>query len=206
MANRLRSFIESVLFAGLKPDTRATETRRGHWLAPVRERFEKLLSGRAPTDPLYLSNRSWKQRIKSGLAVGILCVVLVAALGWGLTKILPRGEPAAAQAPSRAEMIAKLLPDLEKTLKNHANPDAEVAEVRVVQGDAPRLSGLLTNKTNGTVSIEFVLELTDANGSRLGAVTERVNDVPPRSAVPFDIPLKEPETTFALVREVRALQ
>jgi hypothetical protein len=205
MGNRLRGFVESVLFAGLKPDARASEAPRGRWLAQLRGRLERLLSGHAPTDPLYLTNRTWKQKLRLALIVGIPCVALAFAVGLALSDLFPH-EPVAPREATPAEIMAKLLPDLEKTVKINANPDAELAEVRVVQGDAPRLSGMLSNKTTRAISIEFVLDLTDANGSRLGAVTERVDNIPARSAAPFDFVLKQPGAAFALVREVRTLR
>jgi hypothetical protein len=103
-------------------------------------------------------------------------------------------------------MLAKLMPDLEKSLKAGANSEAEIADIRVVQGDVPRLSGLLSNKTKRTLSIEFVLDLSDANGTRLGSVTERVNDVPARAAAPFDFYLKQPGAALAVVRGIRTFR
>jgi hypothetical protein len=203
--NRLRRFVESVLFAGLKPDAPTAQAPRDSWLAPLRKQLEKFLAGRAPTDPLYLTNRTWKQRVRFGFIVGVPCIVLISAVGLAVMHFLPH-QPSTLTEPTPAEIVAKLLPDLDKNLKIRANADAELNEVRIVPGEAPRISGMLTNKTARVISIEFVLDLTDANGSRIGAVAERVENIPPRSAAPFDFVLNQPGAAFALVREIRTLR
>jgi hypothetical protein len=205
MRNRLGRFVESVVFAGLKPDARVSQAPRGRWLAPLRGWLEKLLAGRAPTDPLYVTNRTWKQKLRLSLIVGVPCVALASTVALALSSLFPH-EPALTREPAASEIMARLLPDLDKTVNVNISPDAELAEVRVVQGDAPRLSGLLTNKTTGAISIEFVLDLTDANGSRLGAVTERVDNIPARSAAPFDFVLRQSGVAFATVRKIRTLR
>jgi hypothetical protein len=204
MANRLGRFLESVLFAGLKPDARLPQPAKRGRLARLREMIDRLVAGRAPTDPLYLTNRTWKQRLRAALLVAIPCVVLAAAGGLVLWAFLP-GEPVRRE-PTAAEMLAKLMPDVERSLKASSNSEAEIADVRVVQGDIPRLSGFLSNKTKRTLSIEFTLDLSDANGTRLGSVTERVSDVPARAAAPFDFYLKQTGAALAVVRGIRTFR
>ncbi|MBZ5585686.1 MAG: FxLYD domain-containing protein [Acidobacteriia bacterium] len=205
MPSRFRQFVESVLYAGLKPNAPRKESKRGGFLGSILERFERFLAGRAPTDPLYLSRRTWRQKLRLGLTIGAPCVLLLAALAVAMSNMLPKSATPLHE-PTPAEIVAKLLPDLDKTVKLDVNRDAEVVEVHAEKGPGARITGLVRNRTNRAISVEVTLELTDDAGSRLGAVEGRVDKIPPRNTIPFQFPAKETHAAFALVREIRTVQ
>ena len=45
-------------------------------LAPLHARIERFISGRAPEDPLYLTNRSWQQKAKVAAVIAVPVLVL----------------------------------------------------------------------------------------------------------------------------------
>src|ERR1022692_4753065 len=94
---RIRAFLESIVFAGMKPGAQTAPKRQLAWLGPLRGPVERLLSGGpAPTDPLYLTNRSLGRKLLSWSLVGIPCLVLLAGIGITLSNLLdpPLAKPA----------------------------------------------------------------------------------------------------------------
>src|SRR5450756_419146 len=77
---RIREFLESIVFAGMKPGGKTAPNRQLKWLGPLGGPVERLFSGGpAPSDPLYLTNRTQAQKLKFWSLIAIPCVVL--ALG-----------------------------------------------------------------------------------------------------------------------------
>ena len=104
MANPLKKFIESLLFAGLKPSTPgqapSAPAKRGQ-LRLLWERVDRWASGAAPDDPLYLSNRTWRQKLRMGLALGIPGLLVIGGLTLVFGKILiPKTPPPAKEVTS----------------------------------------------------------------------------------------------------------
>ena len=103
--------IESVVFAGMKPGTPGgQQSERRRWLGPLRRPVERWLSGGpAPSDPLYLSNRTPRQRLMAGLKIAVPLVVVAAVVVWSF-----RGRVFHADAPAsgatRSDVLSKLLP------------------------------------------------------------------------------------------------
>ena len=60
---QIREFLESIAFAGLKPGGQTAPKRQLPWLGPLRDRL--LSGGPAPTDPLYLTNRTLGRKLLS---------------------------------------------------------------------------------------------------------------------------------------------
>lgn len=174
-------------------------------LGSLRDKIELFLSGgRAPSDPFYLSNRTWKQKLRLALVIATPTALLVFALALVFTNVYaPKAAPP--KEVSAAEMMAKLLPDLEKTANVDTYKDAEIAELRVLRDGAPRIAGILKNKTDRVISVEFDLDLTNLDGSRVGTATERVEKAPALSSLPFEFPVHNPEVAYALVRKVRTV-
>ena len=206
MASRFRQFIEKILYAGLKPNAPPKESNRGRWLGRLSAAVERFLAGRAPTDPLYLTNRTLKQKLTLAVAVAVPALFLLAVMAVAFSNLFsPSSAPP--HEPTPAEVVAKLLPDLEKTIEIDVNKDAELVEVHVERSSAsPRITGLLRNRTDRPISVEFALELTDDAGSRLGAVVGRVDKAPPKNTIPFQFPIKQENAAFALVREMHTIQ
>jgi len=172
--NRLRKFLESIVFAGMRP----TE------------------------DPLYLSNRTIRQKIKLGVLIGLPLVVVGALLLYALNEHKnPRQAPAAQLTPE--QIAQKMLPNLNGDLKVDSNRNLEVMDVHVQQGKPLRLTGEVRNKTSHAIqNAQIVFDLTDKLGSRLGAVSTTVARIEANASARFDFPIPQPNAAFALVREV----
>src|SRR5260370_23283715 len=52
-----------------------------------RERIEQFIAGRPPSDPLYLSNRTWKQKLKLFAIAGAPVLVLIAMVAMAATDV-----------------------------------------------------------------------------------------------------------------------
>jgi hypothetical protein len=197
MFTRVRQFLESIVFAGMKPGAPAVQQKRPGLFAT----FEQWLSPTAPSDPLYLTNRTLAQKLKVWILVGIPClglaaVVTMAGLGFFQKDTPPPKEP------TGAELAAKMLPDL-KGLTLDTNKDVELVEVHINRGDSPVLTGKLRNLTDRTIrKTEIVFDVTDSNGSQLGAFRAEVYDVNAKATKTFEIPVKPRRAATALVREV----
>ena len=198
---RIREFLESIVFAGMKPGGQTAPKQQLKWLGPLRGPVERLLSGGpAPTDPLYLTNRTLAQKLKSWSLVAIPCVVLAVGIGVTLSNVLDPPEAKPVKEPTAAEITAKLLPNLDKDIKLAPPSDVQVLEIKV---DGSRLVGVVKNTTTREIAVvELVIDLTNATGSQVGAVNAIVEKLPPSGRKDFQIPIKQRDAAFALIREV----
>jgi hypothetical protein len=205
MLNRIRRFFESLAYAGLKPSGGVPAEAKPRRLGRLRDRVELFLNGGQPSDPLYLSNRTWKHKLRLALLIAIPVALVFGALALVFTNVYtPKAPPP--KEVSAAEMLARLLPDLQKTSGINAYKDAEIVELRVAPGAAPRIAGVLKNNTDRVISVEFELDLVSIRGSRVGAATWRVDKAPPNASVPFDFPAGNSEAVYVLVRKMRTVQ
>src|ERR1700754_804870 len=97
--NRLRQKIEAIVFAGLKPrDPRNPGPAAADGpFQRLRERIDKFVTGGpAPNDPLYLTNRTWGQKIRAWSVVGLPLLLLAGGMALMLTRYL--GPPVRKQA------------------------------------------------------------------------------------------------------------
>src|SRR6266540_3760121 len=85
---RLRAFLESIAFAGLKPSGQKAQGRQLRWLGPLRGPMERFLAGGATSDPLYLSNRTLSQKMRSWALIAVPCLVLAVAIAIALSTLL----------------------------------------------------------------------------------------------------------------------
>jgi hypothetical protein len=202
----LREKIEAIVFAGLKPSGQkadapapSAETAMGR----LRQRIDKWLSGGpAPSDPLYLTNRTMGQKIKSWSVVAIPLVILVGGVALSLSNVLDPPEVKPQKEPTPAEVAAKLLPNL-KDIKIELNHDIDVVEVRIERTGGVHMVGTVKNKTNKTIaSADLGCDLTDAGGTQLGAVTAHVENIPANGVKSFELPLKQADASFVLIREI----
>ena len=186
----------------MKPGGQAAPKRNLRWLGPLRDPMERLLSGGpAPTDPLYLTNRTPAQKLKSWGLIAIPCVILAVGVAVTLSNFLDPPEAKRAPEPPPGQITAKVLPNMGKDLKL-ASPDVQVLEVRV---EGSRLVGSVKNITTHEIAVaELVFALTDSAGSQVGDVTGTVEKLPPSSNKEFQIPIKQHDAAFALVREVKS--
>ena len=198
---RILAFLESIVFAGLKPGAQTATKVQLAWLGPLRGPVERLLSGGpAPTDPLYLTNRTLGRKLLSWSLVGIPCLVLLTGIGITLSSLIdpPLAKPA--KEPTAAEITAKLLPNMDKDFKLAPASDVQVLEVKV---EGTRLVGKVKNtSTREIASAELVLDLSDAGESQVGAVSAVVEKIPPSGTKDFAISIKQRNAATAVVREV----
>lgn len=199
---RIRAFLESIAFAGLKPGGPAAPKPEFGWLGPLRGPVERLLSGTAPNDPLYLSNRTSGQKLKSWSLIAIPCLVLAIGIAVTLSNFLDPPEIKPAKEPTAAEITAKLLPNVDKDLKFTPPSEVQVIEVRV---DGSRVVGVVKNTTAREIAVtSVVFDLTNSTGSQIGAISTTVENLPASGNKEFQIPIKQRDAAFALVREVKS--
>jgi hypothetical protein len=109
----------------------------------------------------------------------------------------------AAEIAKTGELTAKVLPHLEKDYKSDSDRDVEVTEAVVARGADSSISGKLRNNTDHTVmAADVVFDVTDEEGSALGAVAVRVENIGAKATVPFRKAIEQHTARSALVREV----
>ena len=197
---RILQVLESIVFAGMKPDAQTAPPRQFKWLGPLRGPLERLLSGSAPTDPLYLTNRTMGQKLKSWSLIGIPCLALLVGIGFLLSNLLNPPEAKPAKELTAAEITAKLLPNTDKDLKIGPAPDVQVLEAKL---DGNRLIGRVKNTSTREIAVaELMFELTDTDGSQCGAISAIVKKIPPSGTKDFAVTVRQHNAATALVREV----
>jgi hypothetical protein len=205
MAKSLRETIESLLFAGMKPGAPPSAPKKKRWLDPLRQPLERFLNAGASNDPLYLSNRTWRQRARVWVLFAVPCVLVAGLIAVSLLGLI-RKRDAAPKELTPEQMAAKILPaDLTRNLQIHMERDLEVTEVRVNHaGSSSTLVGRVRNLTDKAIAHgEVIFDLADQQGSNLGAASAEVERVPPRGAAAFQVPIDQATAAIAIVREVR---
>jgi hypothetical protein len=201
---KLKEFFEKVAYAGLKPSGQQAEARPETGWGRLRTRIDGFLAGGpAPSDPLYLTNRSLAQKAKPIIIIGIPMLVLMGAIGLSLSNILDPPETKPVAEPTAKEVAAKLLPNLDSNIKIDNSTDVEVLEVKVEHTGGSRIMGSVRNNTNHEIaSAHLVIDLTDTNGSQVGGVEVVVEAIPASKTKSFTQPIAQRTAAFALVREV----
>ncbi len=195
-----REFLESIAFARLKPGAQTAPKGQLTWPGPLRGPVERLLSSPAPTDPLYLTNRTLGRKLISWSLIGIPCLILFGGIAITLSSLLDPPEAKPVKDLTAAEISAKLLPNMDKDFKLAPASDVQVLEISV---DGTRLAGKVKNTSTREIAIaELVIDLTDSGGSAVGAVNLVVEKIPPSGTRNFEIPVKQRNAATALVREV----
>jgi hypothetical protein len=204
MLKRIRGFVDSVVFAGLKPGSPRDQTKPMRRLGPLRVLLERVFLRPAPTDPLYLSNRTFDQKVKRGLAIALPCLIVVGVTALALSHFFHASESAPGAEPSAAELAAKLLPDADKIINIEVNRDVQVVEVHVEREGGMKVTGTVKNNTDRLIhTTEIILNLTDQGGSFLGAVSAQVDNLAPNATVKFQAPIEQTDAAFVLVREIQ---
>jgi hypothetical protein len=205
MARRIREVIESIVFAGMKPGgAPATQSTRMRWLGPLQKPVERFLSGGpAPSDPLYLTNRTVGQRIRVAVVVGVPCLIVGSVIAMVLSRYVVKAPPPDKPAMSPAEIAAKMLPNIDR-VKIDTNRDLDVMEVHVDHTKGTAVTGTVMNNTTHEIqSAEIVFDLTDSTGSQLGGVSQRIEHLAPQIRQAFRLPVEQSTAMYALVREVK---
>ena len=197
---RIRQFLESIVFAGMKPGGETASKPRFKWLGPLRAPVERVLSGGpAPTDPLYLTNRSPIEKLKSWSLIAIPCLILAVGIAYTLRTLdPPEAKPAA--EPKAAEIAAKMQPPTDVNLAQSS--EVQVLEIHV---KGTLVSGAVQNTgTREIASVKLVLNLLNARASQIGAVEANVGKLAPSSRKDFQLSIPQRDAAFAIVREIIA--
>lgn len=206
MVKSFREAIESILFVGMKPAAPSSSPKGKQRFGPLRGALERFLSGGASDDPLYLTNRTWGQRIRLGVVLAIPCAMVVGLVIFALFGIGHVRKPVP-QEVTPAQRAAALLPsDLDRSFSVvNVHPDLDVVEVKVEHNGSPRVVGTVRNRTGKPLArAEVSFDLADAAGSRVGAVTVEVENVPPLGTAAFNVPISQESAVVGIVRDVRA--
>lgn len=198
---RIREVLESIAYTGLKPSGGPVAPKKvPKWLEPLQGRVESFLSGGpAPNDPLYLSNRTTAQKVKAWSLVGVPCVILAAAIGVALYVLEPPESKPITQ-PTTAEITAKVLPNVGKDITIAPSSDLQVVELMVANS---RVTGIVQNAGKREIaSAELVIDLTNSEGSQLGAVNTLIGRIPPSGRREFALSIKQRDATLGLIREI----
>jgi hypothetical protein len=202
---RLRQFFESVVYAGLKPTGAPVPPPRTGWLGRLKRAWDRLLSGSMPTDPLYLSNRTWKQKLKVASAVCAPVLIVVGIFVYSLLTPPPAPEkPPVELTPAEVAARTQIIP---KDFKVPQNVDVQVGEVSVDRTSTPnRISGTLQNVSEKRFSnVELTFDLTDQDGSQVGGARTVVPDIGPHATKNFSFAIPQHNAKFVLVRETRPI-
>jgi len=199
----LRRLFESVVYAGMKPQgpVQPGAGPSSAW----RQRFEHWLDRPANADPLYLSNRTVWQRMRIWVAVLTPVAVLLGVLTVVFSGGFQGREAAKPKELTLEEKAARILPNFNSPIQLTTNRDLDVQDVHVEHGPPTRVAGLVRNNTGRTIaSAEMAFELVDGHGSRLGAVTTRVEKLPPHVTIPFRFAVSQDNAEAVLVRDYEA--
>ncbi len=198
-----RKLWESIVYAGMKPSSPASAPRPEQPAGGLRGKLDGFLSGGpAPSDPLYLTNRSLWQRARVAIFVTIPCLILVGVVVLGVRGHL-RTEEKAVHQPTAAEIAQATLPDLVKNVQITTDHDLEVAEARIVQEPQPMVVGSVKNNSSHPIdNVRVVFTITDDAGSKLGYTAVHVDHVDPKSTAPFSLRIEYDNAAVALVKEI----
>ncbi len=148
----------------------------------------RLISGKAPSDPLYLSNRRMRDRLWPWIAVGTFFTILL--VGWKMA--VPHREPVTPVLPSNAKLAAMSFPRFDDS-------KLEVLDVEV-QADGSKLVGAVRNKSGQTIARgRLSFELQDGNGEYTGATEMDLRQIAPGEITKFELRIRQEDTKVALV-------
>jgi hypothetical protein len=199
---RIRAILESIAFAGMKPGAKSGASKNKQ-PGPLGGSIDRFLSGSAPSDPLYLTNRRLHQKMRSWILIGAPCLILAAGIGLALSSLIDPPKAKEITEPTPKEVAEKILPNLSPDLKVEQNKDVEVVEVRIDHTGDLRLVGVVRNTTNHDIAaVRMVVQLTDVESSQVGFTEARVENIPASKTKAFTTPIVQKTAMFALVREI----
>ena len=202
---RLRQIFETIVYAGMKPGGTAAPSSGLRWLGPLRDRLERFLNGPSSSDPFYLTNRTVGQRVRLTVLICLPFALVLFGVYLAATGYFDDASqlPPPTKELSKAEIAAKMLPDLNKDIAIESNKNVDVLDVLVQRGAASKISGTIRNNTDKAVTdVEVVFDLTDESGSRLGAVVCKVARVEAKGTAPFQLSIPQHDAAYGIVREV----
>ena len=174
---RLAQFLESLIFAGLKP------------------------GAAKPQDPLYLSNRTIGQKVRLAVFVSLPILIIIGVTVVALVRPAG-GRPEEDAVPSETKRRA--LPNPAANVKVETNQDVVVLKAAIENGHGTEVAGVVQNNTDRVIrSAVLTFDVTDQAGSQLGGVSTTVQNLAPKASTKFRFPIKQTEAAFVLVREVQ---
>ena len=204
MYKRIKDRLESIAYAGLKPTTPgAPREAEAEAKSGLRARFDRVLAGPATSDPLYLTNRTLWQKLRPMIVISIPIIVLMGGIALGLSNYFGLNKPY--QPPpasmSNAEIAKQMLPVLNK-LHFDAQHDVEIIDVIIPPGSM-HVQGVAKNQTDHPIShVRVEFDLTDRAGSRQGAVSLDLENLPAKGSKPFSFAIPQKLASFAIVRPI----
>lgn len=198
---RIQAFLERLIFAGMKPGAPMPGGPKDplRWLGPLRGPVDRFLSGTRSSDPLYLSNRTLRQKLLTGSVIvlpfgAVLTLLFLAAAGRFSTP-----PPQTKESPA----VAINLPSF-SDVQVKSNRELVVLEARVDPGARPvTLTGTAKNMTDRRIrTAEIIFEVNDRRGSQLGRQTVILENVEPQQIARFQVPVRARGAVIALVSEV----
>lgn len=171
----------------------------------LKRAWDRLLNGPTPQDPLYLSNRTWKQKFRVAAIVLAPVLTVVGIFVYSIVTPPPAPEkPISVLSPAEIAARTQIVPE---GFKVPQNVDVQVSEVFVDRSGIPhRIAGKLQNTSERRFSsAELSFDLTDENGSHLGRAQVVVPDIAPRAVKSFSFPVPQRNAAFVLVRETRPI-
>jgi hypothetical protein len=178
----------------------------------IARKFERFVAGSAVSDPLYLTNRTAGQKVRVAILIGVPVIAVGTLIYMALDSRFDRPasiERAAALEEKSKQVIgeaaAKVLPNLDKTYLSEQSKDVDVVEAAVSHAAEPSLTGKLRNNTDNLVRVaDVVFDITDQEGSQVGGISVRVENIEPRGTATFRVALPQKTARSALVREVHS--
>lgn len=170
------------------PDNRFMDPQGRGMLSRLQAWVNRQISGTAPSDPLYLSNRSLKDRLRPWIAVGTLFGALL--VGWKIA--VPHRPPVANAIPSNTKLAAMSFSRFESS-------KLDVLGVEVL-ANGSKLVGTVRNKTGNVIALgRLSFELQDSDGQFTGATGTDLTQIQPGEITRFELPIRQPDTRVALV-------
>ena len=199
MTNRFQNFVESIVYAGMKPGAKPAQG------APAAKPglFARWFSGPAPSDPLYLTNQTFGQKARRLLLILAPLVVVVVGVIVAIGILSPKTTKAPKEL-TPAEVAAKVLPGFSTDIKLDSNKDLEVMEVHFEHNGDTQIVGNLKNVTDHKIAEAIVVfDLADTSLSRLGGVTVTETDLAPGAVRAFKRSIEQATAAYGMVREVQ---
>ncbi|MGD0670176.1 MAG: FxLYD domain-containing protein [Bryobacteraceae bacterium] len=192
--------LDSAVPAGIKPQRPESEPPKPQ--SAWRRLLDRLLNGPAHTDPLYLTNRTVWQRTRVAVVVVTPIVLLAAVLALAWSGVFKAKDAPKPKELTVEEKAARILPNFDSKIQLPTNHDLDVQDVRVDHGPPRQVVGRVRNNTDHVIaSADIEFDLTDDRWSHLGAVSTRVENIPPQHAVPFKFAVAQDTAEHVLVRD-----
>ena len=141
--------------------------------------------------------------MKFAAVTGIPCLIVAGLMTLALTNYFVKKTATPKFDMSPGERAAKMLPKMDN-VKLDTNRDVDVIEVHIDRSKGIALAGTVMNNTSHSIeTAEIIFDLTDAAGSQLGGVSQRIENLAPQIRHTFRLPIEQTDAALVLVREVR---